>query len=97
MATGVLPLLIGKGTLCSKYVINHDKVYEVELQLGIRTDTLDQEGKILEIRNVNKKILEKENVLKTLKSFIGKQEQIPPIYSAIKVKNFMSMREKDKK
>ena len=38
MATGVLPLLIGKGTLCSKYLMNHNKIYEVQLTLGKKTD-----------------------------------------------------------
>ena len=85
LATGVLPLLIGKGTLCSKYLINHDKVYEVSLKLGISTDTMDEEGKIIEEKKVNSNILAKENVEKVLSSFIGKQEQTPPIYSAIKV------------
>ena len=86
MAQGVLPLLIGKGTLISKYLINHDKIYEVELQLGVKTDTLDEEGKIIEEKEVPEEILEKENVQKILKTFLGKQKQVPPIYSAIKVK-----------
>ena len=85
LATGVLPLLIGKGTLCSKYLINHDKEYLASLKLGISTDTLDLEGKILEEKDVDLKILEKENVEKVLLTFIGKQEQKPPIYSAIKI------------
>ena len=41
LATGVLPILVGKGTLCSKYLINHDKIYQVTLQLGKKTDTAD--------------------------------------------------------
>ena len=83
MATGVLPLLIGKGTLCSKYLIEHDKEYEVTLKLGIKTDTLDGEGNILEEQEVDwNNLKDVENVLN---SFIGKQEQIPPMYSAIKV------------
>lgn len=86
MAEGVLLLLIGKATKYSKYLINHDKKYIVELLLGKTTDTLDVEGKILKEENVDLKILEKENIEKTLKKFIGEQEQIPPIYSAIKVK-----------
>ena len=85
MATGVLPLLIGKGTLCSKYLINHDKIYEVELQLGIKTETGDIEGNIIEEQYVDINLLDEENVKKVLKTFIGKQEQVPPIYSAIKV------------
>lgn len=86
MATGVLPLLIGKGTLCSKYLINHDKIYEVILKLGLKTDTADCEGKVIEEKAVQKEKLKKENVEKILKQFIGKQKQIPPMYSAIKVK-----------
>ena len=86
-ATGVLPLLLNSGTKLSKYLINHDKEYVVTLKLGIRTDTLDSEGKILEERKVDTAILENtENIKKVLNSFEGKQEQIPPIYSAIKVK-----------
>ena len=85
MAEGVLPILIGKGTLLSKYLINHDKKYIVKLQLGIKTDTADSEGKIIDEHQVNAELLNEENIIKVLKSFIGIQEQIPPIYSAIKV------------
>lgn len=85
MATGVLPLLIGKGTLCSKYLINHDKTYKVTLQLGKKTDSADSEGNIIEEKEVSKEVLEKNNVEDILKTFLGKQEQVPPIYSAIKV------------
>lgn len=85
-ATGVLPLLVGKGTQISKYLINHDKTYEAVLKLGEKTDTADVEGKIIETKEVQPSNLEKENVEKVLKALIGKQEQTPPIYSAIKVK-----------
>lgn len=82
-ATGVLPILIGKGTKFSKYLINHDKIYEVELELGKKTDTADIEGKVIEEKNIDEKYI-KENLLQVLESFVGKQEQIPPMYSAIK-------------
>lgn len=85
MASGVLPLLIGRATLCSKYFVNHDKIYNVQLKLGIKTDTADQEGKILEKAEVDSKILEEKNVKQKLQTFLGKQIQRPPIYSAIKV------------
>lgn len=85
-ATGVLPLLIGKGTLLSKYLINHDKTYIATIQLGKRTDTLDEEGIVIEEKEVLKQSLEKENIEKVLKTFLGEQEQTPPMYSAIKVK-----------
>lgn len=86
MATGVLPLLIGKGTELSKYLINHDKEYEVTLKLGIKTSTADSEGEVLEQKNVKKENLFEKNVKRVLDSFIGKNIQTPPIYSAIKVK-----------
>lgn len=84
-ATGVLPLLVGKGTGLSKYLIDHDKTYEAVLKLGEKTDTADVEGKIIEIKEVENSSLEEENVEKVLKSLIGGQEQVPPMYSAIKV------------
>ena len=84
-ATGLLPILIGQGTKLSYYLINHNKEYEVTLKLGIKTDTADSEGNILEEQNVDNTILNIENVENILKSFVGKQEQIPPMYSAIKI------------
>ena len=62
LATGVLPILIGKGTLCSKYLINHNKSYQVELKLGKKTETADKEGKILEEKEVPLEILEENKV-----------------------------------
>ena len=84
-ATGVLPLLIGKGTLLSKYLIEHDKIYEAVLKLGEKTDTADGEGEVLESQNVEQSILKKENIEKIFNNLEGKQEQIPPMYSAIKL------------
>lgn len=83
-ATGVLPLLLNQGTKLSKYFINHDKEYEVTLKLGIKTDTLDAEGIVIEEKEINWDKL--ESVEKVLSSLIGKQQQIPPMYSALKVK-----------
>lgn len=85
-ATGVLPLLIGKGTLISKYLMNHDKKYQAVLKLGEKTDTADGEGNVIETQEITREILTKEKVETVLKELIGKQEQIPPMYSAIKVK-----------
>ena len=85
MAQGVLPILIGKATQCSKYLINHDKIYKVKLKLGIKTDTADSEGNILEKTEISPEILNEQKILQAINSMKGKQEQIPPIYSAIKV------------
>lgn len=85
MATGVLPLLIGKGTLCSKYLIEHDKIYKATIQLGKKTTTADQEGEVIEKQEIANNALEPQYVTKRLKEFLGKQIQTPPMYSAIKV------------
>ncbi len=83
-ATGVLPILIGTGTKISKYLVEHEKTYVATLVLGKKTDTGDSEGNIIEEDNmfINSN---KDKIETVLKSFIGKQNQIPPIYSAIKV------------
>ena len=67
-ATGVLPLLVGKGTQISKYLINHDKTYDAVLKLGERTDTADIDGQVIEKKEVQPTNLQKENVEKVLKS-----------------------------
>ena len=84
-ATGVLPILLGKGTKISKYLIEHDKEYEVVLQLGVKTTTADEEGEIIEEKEVLKESIEQLEIERILKSFIGKIKQMPPKYSAIKV------------
>lgn len=85
-ATGVLPILLGQGTKLSKYLINHDKIYEVTLKLGEKRDTADSEGKVIEVKEIKPNMITTEKIEEVLKTFIGKQKQIPPIYSAIKVK-----------
>lgn len=85
LATGVIPVLVGKGTLLSKYLINHDKEYIATIKLGEKTSTGDSEGEILEQKNVDDSILNEALVKSTLKKFEGTITQIPPIYSAIKV------------
>ena len=73
-ATGVLPILLGKGTKLSKYLINHNKIYEATLKLGEKTDTADIEGKIIEEKDVKKENLSVENIARTLQEFIGKSK-----------------------
>ena len=84
-ATGVLPLLLGDGTRLSKYLINHDKKYRATLKLGIKMSTADVEGEVIEEKDVDDNIFVKEKLIEALESFKGKQTQVPPIYSAIKV------------
>lgn len=84
-ATGVLPILLNKGTLLSKYLINHDKIYTATLKLGEKTDTADSEGNIIEEKTVKKESLREDKIKEILNTFLGKQNQIPPMYSAIKI------------
>ena len=81
-ATGVLPLLLNNGTKLSKYLIEHDKEYIATIKLGIKTDTADSEGNVIEEKAVGDLL----NVQEVLNTFVGKQTQVPPMYSAIKVK-----------
>ena len=83
MAEGVLPVLLGKCTKLSKYLINHDKTYRAIIKLGERRDTGDSEGSIIETKQPEK-YTEKE-IDGVLKSFLGRSKQKPPMYSAIKV------------
>ena len=85
LATGVLPILIGKGTKLSNYLMEHDKEYIATLKLGKKTDTLDAEGEVIEEREVDDNIFNRDKIDEVLNKFIGKIEQIPPLYSAIKV------------
>ena len=83
-ATGVLPILIGKGTKISKYLMEHDKTYIATIKLGEKTDTGDSEGQVIEEKSIPKD-LRKEDINDVLQNFFGKQKQVPPMYSAIKI------------
>lgn len=83
-ATGVLPILIGKATKISKYLIEHNKTYIATISLGEKTDTGDGQGNIIE-KDLNFQNISYKQIGDVLKTFIGKQKQIPPIYSAIKI------------
>ncbi|TCT15048.1 tRNA pseudouridine55 synthase [Natranaerovirga pectinivora] len=82
-AEGVLPICLGKGTKVSGLLTDTDKVYEAVLKLGITTDTQDHTGRILEEKAIE---VTQEQIEEVIKSFIGEYHQIPPMYSALKVK-----------
>ena len=84
MATGVLPVFIGNAAKAVDLQTNHDKVYEAELLLGTRTDTGDVTGAVLEIATVSPQI-DAAAVAAVLPRFLGESEQLPPMYSAVKV------------
>lgn len=83
LATGVLPVLIGDATKVSKYLIEHDKKYVATIKFGEKRETGDLEGKVIETSDV--KVEDEDKIKQILKSFLGKSNQIPPIYSAIKI------------
>jgi tRNA pseudouridine55 synthase len=83
MATGVLPVFLGRATKSIQYFIGGDKGYIAEMTLGIVTDTLDADGKVTETWNVECTI---SNVESSLMKFLGEIEQVPPMHSAVKVK-----------
>lgn len=80
-ATGVLPICIGKGTRVVSLLTDYDKTYRGTCRLGVRTDTQDIWGTILEEETVNRSL---EQVIDGLESFVGEYSQIPPMYSALK-------------
>lgn len=82
MATGVLPVFVGQATKAVSFAENGRKVYEAVLQLGRVTDTQDTTGETLEERAVT---VTADDVRAALPRFLGEIEQIPPMYSAIKV------------
>jgi len=81
-AAGVLPVCIGRATKSIEYLMEKDKSYRVELTLGVSTDTQDAEGQVVERHQVH---LTEQQIVECINHFIGKIEQIPPMYSAVKV------------
>jgi len=103
MAKGLLPVLVGNTCKLSKYLMEHDKTYLVEMKFGYNTETLDIEGEILEedksFRENN--IVDNEffdMIITAMKKELGSKKQIPPIYSAKKLngKKLYEIARKDK-
>ena len=82
MATGVLPVFVGRATRGVEFFEHAEKTYETVLQLGMTTDTEDTSGTVLEEREVN---ITHEKLETVLESFRGEILQVPPMYSALKV------------
>lgn len=83
IATGVLVICIGKYTKLVPLITDYEKEYMATIKLGVRTDTLDITGEILEENN--NVIVDNSVVINILNSFLGESEQVVPIYSAIKI------------
>ena len=83
LASGLLVIGVNKGTKLSNLFLNDNKSYEVSIKFGESTTTDDAEGEVIV---TSKKKFTKSDVVNTLRSFLGAQKQVPPIYSAIKIK-----------
>lgn len=81
-AEGVLPVCVGKATKLSDVIMDGRKSYRAMLKLGVTTTTEDASGQVLEERPVD---FDEEKIRKTMTAFIGPLEQVPPMYSAVKV------------
>lgn len=81
-AEGVLPICVGKGTKLADYIMSDVKGYRAEVTFGITTTTQDSSGEIIEKKDV---IFDEDEIRHAVMSFVGDIEQIPPMYSAIKI------------
>ena len=82
-ATGVLPVLVGRATRVSEYLVDWDKEYRAVLRLGETTDTQDATGQVL--ARVDPSAIGEGSIRETIARFRGAQRQMPPMYSAVKV------------
>ncbi len=83
--SGVLPICVGKATRVSDYVMESGKSYRAEVTIGVSTTTEDQTGEIVDQKRINQNLWDKDEIIATLKQLEGDIEQIPPMYSAVKV------------
>jgi len=84
IATGVLVILVGKATKKSNLLMNNDKIYEVQMKLGITTDTGDAFGKVIKVSKMQK--FDRDLIEKAIISFRGEIKQLIPMFSAAKFK-----------
>lgn len=82
LATGVLPLCLGEATKVSQYLLDSDKGYRARIKLGVRTDSGDSEGNVLEENDVSG--IDRKQIEAELERFRGDILQLPPMYSALK-------------
>ncbi|MHB8760805.1 MAG: tRNA pseudouridine(55) synthase TruB [Coriobacteriia bacterium] len=84
MATGLLFLLVGRATRLERYLVGHEKRYEARIVFGSTTDTLDAEGAVTQELPVPEAVFDPQTARAVLRRFLGRHEQLPPAYSAIK-------------
>jgi tRNA pseudouridine55 synthase len=81
-ATGVLPIMVGEGTKLAPMLEGGEKVYEGTIKLGVETDSLDRDGKV--VREAPVPSIDDARLAEVARQFTGKIEQVPPVFSAIK-------------
>jgi tRNA pseudouridine55 synthase len=82
LASGVLPVCFGEATKLSQFLLEADKEYEARIRFGVETDTYDAGGKVTLRRSADH--LDQDGVARALAGFVGAQQQLPPMYSALK-------------
>lgn len=82
LATGLLPICLGEATKVSSYLLDADKSYQVTCLLGIVTDSGDADGNVIATNEVPE--FTEQDLKKILVNFVGEQQQVPPMYSALK-------------
>lgn len=82
LATGVLPICIGKGTRVVEYLMEATKIYRAEIELGVVTDTYDADGTVTSVKDPS--AINQDQLQSALNSFCGLIQQTPPMYSALK-------------
>ncbi|NOZ54231.1 MAG: tRNA pseudouridine(55) synthase TruB [Gammaproteobacteria bacterium] len=82
LATGLLPVCFGEATKISHFLLHADKSYRASCQLGVRTDSADADGKVIDTQSI--KHISVEQIKHVLELYVGEIEQIPPMHSALK-------------
>lgn len=82
LATGLLPIMFGQATKLIPYLDSRHKIYWAKIRLGVRTETFDREGEVVEEKPAE---TDHARIIKGLEDWVGEREQIPPMFSAVKV------------
>jgi tRNA pseudouridine55 synthase len=84
LATGMLPICFGQATKVNQFLLDKAKYYTVKLRLGVQTDTEDREGNIISHQDISDNQYTLAHIEQVLQNYLGKQQQIPPQFSALK-------------
>ena len=93
LASGVLPVCVGPATRLDAYFVNHDKTYRVRVEFGTETNTADSEGEVIDRGAPTESLFDASFAEAYVAGLVGKHEQVPPAYSAIKVNGKVAYKE----